>query len=213
MKSKAKLMQISGSVGPLELRVVNALVGQASQQGLQNHTLVVISHPHSLYGGTMDNKVVTTMERFFQSIGYSTIAYNFRGVGASAGEYDGGVGEQRDLQSVVDWARSELAFDTLIIAGFSFGAYVTLSAQPKVLADRLLIVAPPVGLYDFSAVSEVQVPWDMLVGLEDEVVDVKEMLNWAMNLSHKPSLYCRAQASHFFHGQLIWLKKVLSLTY
>jgi len=53
----------------------------------------------------------------------------------------------------------------------------------------------------------------MLVGLEDEVVDVKEMLNWAMNLSHKPSLYCRAQASHFFHGQLIWLKKILSSAY
>lgn len=217
MRAKSRPAQIEGVVGQLELRVFDASqMGADSEQQANSKnakTWVVLSHPHPEFGGTMDNKVVTTMERFFQMQGYSTVAYNFRGVGESAGRYDGGAGEQQDLQAVVNWVKSQVTFASLILAGFSFGAYVTLSAQPVILADRLLIVAPPVGLYDFSSIHEVGVPWDMVVGLEDEVIDAKEMLSWALSLESKPSLYCQASASHFFHGQLIWLRNILNSLY
>ena len=210
MKAKSSKVLIDGAVGQLELRV---LEGRAGSNESIKPSLVVISHPHPEFGGTMNNKVVTTLERSFQNLGFSTVTYNFRGVEASEGAYDGGVGEQVDLQTVVAWARQNVEFAQLVLAGFSFGAYVTLATQSKLQADRLLIVAPPVGLYDFSGMEEVTVPWEMIVGLEDEVVEVDEMMGWAMSREFKPSLYCRSQASHFFHGQLIWLKKMINSLY
>lgn len=216
MRVKSTGLLIDGEVGQLELRVLDASQGKSdpnSDKGKNAQKWVVISHPHPEFGGTMDNKVVTTMERFFQAQGYCTVTYNFRGVGQSVGRYDGGAGEQLDLQAVVDWVRNRESFESLILAGFSFGAYVTLAAQPAIFADHLLIVAPPVGLYDFSALEEVHVPWNMVVGLEDEVINAKEMLDWALARQLKPSLYCRSEASHFFHGQLIWLKKTLKSLY
>ncbi|MEA3405700.1 MAG: CocE/NonD family hydrolase [Pseudomonadota bacterium] len=210
MKPKSKVLLIDGPAGQLEIRIFNVSQGDETQK---LNDFVVISHPHPEFGGTMDNKVVTTLERTFQSMGYGTVTYNFRGVGASEGRYDGGVGEQQDLQAVVDWLKSSYSFERLVLAGFSFGAYVTLSAQSSLEADRLLIVAPPVGLYDFSEIKEVEQPWDMVIGLEDEVISVAEMMQWAMAREFKPSLYCRSGASHFFHGQLIWLKKVILSTY
>ena len=208
--SKKERLQIAGPVGRLELRVFRS--DKTPKLG-NKKSLAVISHPHSLYGGTMDNKVVTTLERFYQSIGFSTIVYNFRGVGQSEGAYDNGQGEQLDLKAVVDWAKNEGLFDRLLLAGFSFGAFVTLSAQANLKADRLMIVAPPVGLYDFSSIEEVDVPWHVVIGLEDEVVDADEMVDWVMQRQLKPTLHCRSQASHFLHGQLIWLKKILSTEY
>lgn len=210
MKPKSKTLLIDGPVGQLEVRICD-VKSDCEHDKLAD--FVVISHPHPEFGGTMDNKVVTTLERTFQSMGYGTVTYNFRGVGASEGRYDGGLGEQEDLSAVVDWLKGHYRFKQLVLAGFSFGAYVTLSAQPRLQADRLLVVAPPVGLYDFSGIHEVNQPWDMVVGLEDEVVSVPEMMQWAMARECQASLYCRSGASHFFHGQLVWLKKVILSIY
>jgi len=210
MKTKSNTILIEGPTGQLEVRH-SSLVQDQEQKNFNN--FVVISHPHPEFGGTMDNKVVTTLERTFQSMGYGTVTYNFRGVGASEGLYDGGMGEQQDLQAVVAWLKQAVEYEQLILAGFSFGAYVTLSAQPVLKADRLLVVAPPVGLYDFSSVDEVDQPWDMLVPFEDEVVSAVEMVEWAVSRASKPSLYCRSGASHFFHGQLVWLKKLILSIY
>ncbi|MDG6774891.1 CocE/NonD family hydrolase [Thiomicrorhabdus sp. ZW0627] len=210
MRSKSHKALIDGVVGPIEVRFFDASQQTGKDGSL---SLVVISHPHPQFGGTMDNKVVTTIERAFQGLGYSTLTYNFRGVGQSVGEYDGGVGERQDLISVVNWARQNMAFEKLVLSGFSFGSYVTLTAQPAIRADRLFLVAPPVGLYDFSRIEEVSVPWEVVIGLDDEVVEVKEMLDWAFSREQSPSVYCRANASHFLHGQLIWLKKLILSEY
>lgn len=208
-RKKSQTLSIAGVVGQLEIRLTEVDSSDLAKPA----GLVVISHPHPEFGGTMDNKVVTTIERSFQGLGYSTLAYNFRGVGDSEGEYDGGVGEQGDLACVVNWARKQLMFSELVLGGFSFGAYVTLSAQPSLKADRLFIVAPPVGLYDFSGIEEVSVPWEVVIGLQDEVVEPREMLDWAVSRERQPTLYCRAESSHFFHGQLVWLKKLISSIY
>jgi len=118
VKTRAENKILKGPVGDLELRIKNGNEGFSK--------LVVISHPHPLYGGTMNNKVVTTMERAFANLGYITVAYNFRGVGLSEGEYDNGVGELQDLQTVFEWAKDEYDVVESVLAGFSFGSYVSL---------------------------------------------------------------------------------------
>ncbi|MEA1987985.1 MAG: CocE/NonD family hydrolase, partial [Pseudomonadota bacterium] len=198
---------ITGSVGNLEIRI------KPSGHDVDSGKAVVISHPHPLYGGTMNNKVVTTMERAFSSLGYTTVAYNFRGVGASEGEYDSGVGEQADLKAVLDWLNSRYEISHTVLAGFSFGSYVSLSALEKCKVDAICTVAPPVGLYDFSVVNEVDVPWTLIQGGQDEVVSAQEILDWAMKQRCKPDIYWRDGASHFFHGELVWLRKIIELSY
>ncbi|MDX1352269.1 MAG: CocE/NonD family hydrolase, partial [Thiomicrorhabdus sp.] len=205
MKHKAQTKVITGPAGDIEVRVKTP---KAQAEGLESR-LAVISHPHPLYGGTMNNKVVTTMERAFNHLGYTTVAYNFRGVGRSQGAYDNGVGEQDDLKTVTAWAKAEFASQYAVLAGFSFGSYVTLQAHAHCQVDALCTVAPPVGLYDFSEISEVGLPWVLIQGGEDEVISAKEILDWAMAKENKPDLYWRNQASHFFHGELIWLRKVI----
>jgi len=209
LKQKAEKVLIQGDKGNIELRVKHAPdIAQNTKK-----QLVVISHPHPLYGGTMDNKVVTTLERAFLHLGYSTVAYNFRGVGQSDGEYDNGRGEQKDLQAVVRWAQTEYAYQKTVLAGFSFGSYVTLQAYKECNVQALCTVAPPVGLYDFSAINDVALPWVLIQGGQDEVVDPQEILDWAMSLETKPDFYWRNKASHFFHGELIWLRKVVEMAF
>ncbi|GAB6070880.1 Dot/Icm type IV secretion system effector CoxH3 [Thiomicrorhabdus hydrogeniphila] len=209
MKQKAEKILIKGDKGNIELRVKHA------PHHAQNpkKQLAVISHPHPLYGGTMDNKVVTTLERTFLHLGYSTVAYNFRGVGQSDGEYDNGQGEQKDLQTVVRWAQTEYTYEKTVLAGFSFGSYVTLQAYRHCNVHALCTVAPPVGLYDFSGLYDIALPWVLIQGGQDEVVSPQEILDWAMGLETKPDLYWRDKASHFFHGELIWLRKVVEMAF
>lgn len=216
MKHKAETKLIAGAAGKLELRV-NPSKAMAVDKEASAKRLVVISHPHPLYSGTMNNKVVTTLERAFSNLGFTTVAYNFRGVGQSEGTYDNGVGEQEDLKAVLDWAKNEFDFnspkDEIVLAGFSFGSYVTLQAQKKLGAHALCTVAPPIGLYDFSEITEITVPWVLIQGGQDEVVSAAEILDWSQSLKSKPDIYWREHASHFFHGELIWLRKVVEMSF
>ena len=207
MKKKSETLLISGPVGNLEIRI------KPSALDVDNVKAVVISHPHPLYGGTMNNKVVTTMERAFSSLGYTTVAYNFRGVGESEGEYDSGIGEQADLIAVLDWLNAKYELTHKVLAGFSFGSYVSLNALAKCKVDAICTVAPPVGLYDFSVIGDVDIPWSLIQGGQDEVVSAQEILDWAMKQKNRPDLYWRDGASHFFHGELVWLRKIIELSY
>lgn len=202
-KSLGKTHLINGPAGNLELRW---------QLADNNNGLVaVICHPHSLYGGSMDNKVVTTLAKAYAQQGYSTVVFNFRGVAHSQGNYDQGQGEQEDLKAVVNWVKQQLAVQHLTLAGFSFGSFVALSAYKACQADALTLVAPPVGLYDFSGFNVIDVPWTLIQGGRDEVVNPAEVFGWAGQQAHLADLYWRAPASHFFHGELIWLREVVKL--
>jgi len=201
MKKNTRI--IPSPVGDLEVRIKPG-------SSASKNRLVVISHPHPLYGGTMDNKVVTTLERAFSSLGYSTVAYNFRGVGASQGAYDNGEGEQQDLNTVLEWAKAHFDADYVVLAGFSFGSYVTLKGLSFYKGvDALCTVAPPVGLYDFSDIDDIEQSWTLIQGGMDEVVSVKEIMDWAFSRETVPDVYWRARASHFFHGELVWLRKLV----
>jgi len=196
---------IEGAVGKIAIRMTRPGDSSASKW-------VVLSHPHPQFGGTMNNKVITTLERAFQRLGYGTVAYNFRGVEASEGEYDGGDGEQADLVAVVAWLRQNQDVGHLTLAGFSFGSYIALKQAEYLKADAICTVAPPVSMMDFSQIAP-QMPWILIQGGQDEVINAKEVLDWLWHLPKQPDVYWRAQASHFFHGQLVWLKKVIEMAY
>lgn len=204
---------IVGQAGRLEIRMTRP--GENSTTSLASESpqkWVVLSHPHPQFGGTMNNKVVTTMEKTFQSLGYGTLAYNFRGVGKSEGTYDGGEGEQQDLYDVVRWLREHTNLSELVLAGFSFGSYIVLKQADQIQPTAICTVAPPVSMYDFSDI-EPTMPWYLIQGGQDEVIDAREVLDWAMQIKKQPDVFWRAEASHFFHRQLIWLKKILITTF
>ncbi|MCW8986454.1 MAG: alpha/beta hydrolase, partial [Gammaproteobacteria bacterium] len=175
----------------------------------ESSPLVVISHPHPLYGGTMTNKVVHILAKSFSELDAITVRYNFRGVGKSAGEYDHGIGETEDLQAIVAELRQWRPQAPVWLAGFSFGAYVTTRAQEKIKAEKLLLVAPPVSMYAFDEIKEINVPWVVIQGGQDEVIDAEAVKNWVSERANPPTLIWMEEAGHFFHGRLNDIKHAL----
>lgn len=164
--------------------------------------IVVISHPHPLYGGTMTNKVVYILAKSFSELGAITVRFNFRGVGKSAGEYDHGAGEAEDLQAMVADLRQWRPQAPIWLAGFSFGSYVTTRAQEMIKAEKLLLVAPPVSMYAFDEIAEIDIPWIVIQGGQDEVIDAAAVKSWVSARPNQPQLIWMEEAGHFFHGKL-----------
>ncbi len=171
--------------------------------------IVVISHPHPLYGGSMTNKVVHILAKSFAELGAITVRFNFRGVGKSAGEYDHGIGEAEDLQVLVAELKQWRSQAPIWLAGFSFGAYVTTRAQASIKAEKLLLVAPPVNMYAFDELAEVNIPWVVIQGGQDEVIDAAVVKNWVSQRPNRPQLIWMEEAGHFFHGKLNEVKESL----
>jgi alpha/beta superfamily hydrolase len=162
----------------------------------------VVCHPHPLYGGTMQNKVVHTLARAMQELGAPTVRFNFRGVGASAGSYDAGRGELEDAIAVVAWARSRWVCDALWLAGFSFGSAIALQAAPAVHPLALVTVAPPVGRILAHETAHPGCPWLVVQGDADELVDFATVRAWIARFEAPPELVVMAGAEHFFHARL-----------
>jgi alpha/beta superfamily hydrolase len=157
----------------------------------------------------MDNKVVHTLARAFQELGVPTVRFNFRGVGASAGTHDDGVGETDDALAVVDWGRLRWPGAALWLAGFSFGAGVVLRLSGRTETARLVTVAPPVGRLGLAVVESPTCPWLLLQGADDEIVDAADVREWAAGLVPPPRYVELAAAGHFFHGRLHELRDVV----
>ena len=193
---------LDGPAGPLELAVDLPDEPAAAQP-----VVAVLCHPLSIEGGSMHNKVVTVAARALRDLGISVVRLNFRGVGQSAGHYDNGVGEQDDLKAVAAWVRAQRPGQDLWLAGFSFGAYVSLRAAAQLQPQALISIAPPVGrrTWDFS---EVQPPanWLVVQGDADEVVDAQGVYQWLESLPNPPQLVRMPDTSHFFHRKLIDLR-------
>lgn len=177
-----------------------------------NHRYIaLIGHPHSLQGGTMNNKVVTTLVRMFKELGIASIRFNFRGVGQSQGEYDSGFGESDDMRLLTESCVQQLPDVKLIFAGFSFGSYVAYRTAAQYPSSLLISIAPPVHHYDFNEFAPIPHPWIIVHGDQDEVVPIEEVYPF---VSAHPSiifLEC-ADTTHFFHGKLIELKTLLMQT-
>ena len=174
--------------------------------------IAVIAHPLPTMGGTMENKVVTTLAKTFAELGFVALRFNFRGVGKSDGMFDEGDGETNDVLAVVHYARQEFGELPLILSGFSFGAYVQARAAQQLHPHRMVLVAPAVGRFAPSTMLRTGmplVPHDTLLihGDLDEVVPLADVLQWARPL-HLPIVVLPG-AEHFFHGQLNQIRQVV----
>jgi alpha/beta superfamily hydrolase len=170
--------------------------------------VAVICHPHPLYGGTMQNKVVTMLDRSLHELGLVTWRFNFRGVGASAGVHDHGIGEQQDLAAVVEQATQHHPGLPLWLAGFSFGAWVSARQAAALGAAKLISVAPPVGKWDYSDVAPA-CPWTVIQGDADEVIDASHVFDWFDRMHPQATLLRFDGAGHFFHGRMTELRERL----
>ena len=170
--------------------------------------VAVVCHPLPTEGGTMHNKVVTMVARALRELGATTVRFNFRGTGGSAGEFDDGRGEREDLRTVVDWVQDARPGDRLWLAGFSFGAYVTLAAAADLLPDAVISIAPPAAGrgWDFAAIPAPDVPWLVVQGDADEIIDPQAVYAWIDGLARKPQLVRMPDTSHFFHRKLVDLR-------
>ncbi len=190
---------IDGPAGKLELAV-------SEPTGDPRNAWGIVCHPHPLYGGTMHNKVVTTLAKTFQGLGLSTVRFNFRGVMRSEGQYDQGNGELDDLLAVIDWVQHEKVKSEIWLAGFSFGGYIAAKAATQIPVAKLVTVAPPVQHFPMQQLPPITCPWVLVQGELDDVVPPQEVLEWAENRDPKPIIIRFPQAGHFFHGQLSELR-------
>jgi hypothetical protein len=210
-----KSVCIAGPAGMLELRL-----GQHDRTVVSLNERVedsygfIMCHPHPLHLGTMDNKVVTTLVRGASKLetenicGLDTIRFNFRGVGNSVGEHDHGKGEQDDLAAVVDYAMTELGWNKVFLAGFSFGAGVAClySGEYEEKVAGLFLVAPAVHHFEAPSTLPFEFESHVYMGDADEVVPFDEVEHWVDLLTPQPYFHVFEGASHFFHGRLVDLK-------
>lgn len=169
----------------------------------------ILCHPHPLFSGTMQNKVVTTLMQTCRDLGMDTIRFNFRGVGQSAGVYGNGDGELDDCLAIVNWVKQNKPGQALLLAGFSFGGCVALRAAALVDAIALITVAPAVAKLT-SDVPTIACPWIMVQGEQDEIVSPESVYRYIKQRQEKITLLRFPQATHFFHGQLTILKQQLT---
>ncbi|KTC66471.1 transmembrane protein (plasmid) [Legionella adelaidensis] len=167
--------------------------------------IAVLGHPHSLQGGTMQNKVVTTMARAFREHGIASVRFNFRGVEKSEGEYNHGIGESEDMLFLAREFKDLVLTPRFIFAGFSFGSYVAYRAAAQCPHQLLITIAPPIHHYDYTEF-KITKPWVVVQGDEDEVVPPEVVYEFVEKRSSSISLLNFSGTGHFFHGKLIELK-------
>ena len=166
----------------------------------------LICHPHPQHGGTMDNKVVQTVARALLQLGYQTVRFNYRGVGASQGHWDEGRGELDDVMSVLHAHRKQdMPF---VLAGFSFGAYMASQAIHRLSADeqpqQLVLVGPSTQRQVMPNVPPHTV---VIHGESDEVVPLTATMDWARPQALPVIVF--PGVGHFFHGQLGLLRNTV----
>lgn len=189
---------INGSEGRIE--------GRYHHSELKAAPVALILHPHPLYGGTMNNKIVYRLYHTFAQNGFSVLRFNFRGVGKSQGKYDEGVGELSDAATALDWLQLQNPdAPTCWIAGFSFGAWISLQLlmrRPEI--EGFVAVSPPANLYDFSFLSPCPAAGLITQGDKDDVVSEEAVSKLAGKLSSqhgtKVDYKVIPGADHYYRG-------------
>ena len=195
-------LAIAGPAGRIE-----AALDLPEPDAVPQPVLAIVCHPLPTEGGSMHNKVVTMTARALRESGITTLRFNFRGVGQSEGVFDDGQGELDDLRAVAAWARAEHPDKALWLAGFSFGAWVSLRAAVELGAAALVSIAPPVGRsWSFDDIAIPSIPWLLIQGEADEIVDAGAVFEWVATLATPPRLVKMPDTSHFFHRKLIDLR-------
>ena len=204
MNSQTEKLSLEGAAGVIEARRDRPADGTASRG------VAVIAHPHPLFGGTMDNKVVQTLARAFVASGWTAVRFNFRGVGASEGVHDEGRGETEDYRAVV----AQVAPDGPVsIAGFSFGAFVAINALQSLWTERdvpsVALVGASVARVVPPALPDGALERTLVVhGEADDTVALSALMDWARPQSLPVTVV--PGGGHFFHGQLPLLKNLVA---
>lgn len=170
--------------------------------------IAVILHPHPLYGGTMNNKVVFRLFQSFMNSGFSVLRFNFRGVGKSVGKYDEGIGELGDAATALDWLQNKNPEAcTCWVSGFSFGAWIAmqlLMRRPEL--EGFVAASPPVNKYDFSFISPCPATGLILQGDKDDIVNESDVSRLADRIRTQHNMkitYKKFEgADHYFRNQL-----------
>lgn len=202
--AQVETLSIPGPAGLLEAVLEHPALPVA---GRIVERISVVCHPHPLHQGTLHNKVVHTLARAALGLGASALRFNFRGVGRSAGAFDDGVGETADTLAAIDWLKARHPHAELWLMGFSFGAMVALRAAAALGARgeppaRLVTVAPAVTRFRADQPPPPAVPWLLVQGEADELVDADAVQDWAERQAPRPELVVFPGVSHFFHGHL-----------
>lgn len=194
--STLETLQIEGPVGAIDTAL--------NDPGASRRGIALIAHPNPVQGGTRDNKVVTSLAKAFHSLGYVAVRPNFRGIGTSAGVHDKGIGETDDLVAVAQHMQGRYGSLPLLLAGFSFGAFVQTRVARRIAFERLALIAPAVNRFDAEPVP----PDTLLVhGDEDDVVPLAAVLKWARPQSLP--IVVIPGGEHFFHGRLAQLQNIV----
>ncbi len=207
MNAQTQSLTLSGPAGAIEA-LLDVPTPELFQAPLGT---AVLAHPHPQFGGTMTNKVVQTMARAFVQSGWRAVRFNFRGVGASAGAYDEGRGELEDMLAVVQ--AQAPADQSLALAGFSFGAFVTTHAVERLWSERqierVVLVGTATSRFDAVAVPADLHPHTLVLhGEQDDTVPLSSVLDWARPQSLPVTVV--PGGGHFFHGQLPLLKTLVA---
>jgi uncharacterized protein len=195
---------LPGPAGEIEARV------ETPQGVTPRNAFAVVCHPHPLFGGTLDNKVVYTVARSFHDLGLPTIRFNFRGVGKSSGSFADGVGETEDTLAVIAAGREKWPGAALWLAGFSFGGAVALRAAAASAPERIVAVAPAIKRVPMTGIAPPACPWLIVHGDADDVVDHREVLEWAAQQPLAPQIALLPGVGHFFHGKLHELRDAIT---
>jgi alpha/beta superfamily hydrolase len=189
-------LSIEGPAGRIEVAI--------NDPGQARRGVALLAHPHPLYGGTLDNKVVQTLAKAFVAVGYSALRLNFRGVGASDGVFDEGRGEIEDFLALAEYARRSYGETEVALGGFSFGSFVAASVATQLAPRHLVLAGPAVNRFAVSAV-----PSGTLVvhGEEDDVVPLKDVFDWARPQQLPVVVF--PGTGHFFHGNLVTLQRLV----
>lgn len=200
---RREALSITGPAG-----VIEALIEVPEQVAVTR--IAIICHPHPLHHGSMHNKVVHTVARAMLDLGAAALRFNFRGVGASDGRYDEGIGEADDAGAVCAWLRERYPGAALTLAGFSFGAAVACRAALAVQPQALIAIAPPVSRV--RKLLDGRLPdtrWLVIQGDADGVVPSHEVADWAAEIGSAVELLLLPGVDHFFHGNLTLLRQTL----
>lgn len=205
MNAQTERLLLQGPAGAIEALLDRPVLSV----GEPSRGVAVIAHPHPLFGGTMDNKVVQTLARAFVQCGWSAVRFNFRGVGASQGSHDEGRGEAEDFLAVVQQCAPD---GPLALAGFSFGSFVMSQALsvlwPTRAVEKLVMVGPAVSRFKMAALPpEAHERALVIHGELDDTVPLADVMDWARP-QVLPVLVVPG-GSHFFHGQLPLLKTLV----
>ena len=187
---------------------VGRIQAMYKHSGQENAPIAIILHPHPIYGGTMNNKVVYAMYHTFAEAGFNVLRFNFRGVGGSQGEYDRGEGELEDATAALEWLQeNNRSARACWVGGFSFGAWIgmqLLMRRPEVTS--FVSIAPPANMYDFSFLAPCPTSGLMVHGTQDQVAPLVETQKLVERLHMQKGIHIQldkvAGANHYFQGHL-----------